>query len=76
LFAQTPTYELSVSTTLYYVSSWRCAVCNCFYPAGVPGARALAAAVTDKLDDSQISHISSSSEHEAFLQQQPKLAKV
>ncbi|WIA14176.1 hypothetical protein OEZ85_002717 [Tetradesmus obliquus] len=44
--------------------------------AGAPGARALVSAVTDKLDDSQISHISSSSEHEAFLQQQPKLAKV
>jgi hypothetical protein len=45
-------------------------------PAGPPGARALAAALTDRLDDSQISHISSSSEHKTFLQQQPKLAKV
>jgi hypothetical protein len=36
----------------------------------------LAAVLTDRLDDSHISHISSSSEHEAFLQQQPKLAKV
>eukprot|EP00882_Tetradesmus_deserticola_P013172 GHRQ01013968.1.p1 GENE.GHRQ01013968.1~~GHRQ01013968.1.p1 ORF type:complete len:432 (+),score=183.16 GHRQ01013968.1:593-1888(+) len=45
---------------------------------GPPTARALAAAITAKLDDTQISHVSSSSPswHEAFLQQQPKLAKV
>ncbi|KAF6265587.1 hypothetical protein COO60DRAFT_863377 [Scenedesmus sp. NREL 46B-D3] len=43
---------------------------------GPPGARALAAAIADKLDDKQISRITSSSQHEAFLQQQPKLAKV
>jgi hypothetical protein len=51
-------------------------LCNCCCPAGAPGARALAAAVTDKLDDSQISHIRSSSEHEAFLQKSAKLAMV
>eukprot|EP00775_Hariotina_reticulata_P011263 gene11263-11412_t len=44
--------------------------------AGPAIAKALAAAVTDTLDDSLVDKISSSQQHAEFLQKQPELAKV
>ncbi len=44
--------------------------------AGKLSARDLAAAVTNLLDDTHIMKLNNTEEHDKFLQQQPKLAKV
>lgn len=44
--------------------------------AGKLSAREMAAAVTDLLDETQITKVNSTDEHATFIQQQPKLAKV